>query len=73
MTHPLLYWLELMLKKDGSFGKGLNLYCNISLVGNHGILPRDHIETTGFHVTLPQSNILLQWTTLRTTGCKLPS
>lgn len=33
MAHPLLYWLELRLKKDGSFGKGLNLYYNTSLVG----------------------------------------
>lgn len=41
MTYLLFYWLELMLKKGGSFGKGLDLYCNISLVGNYGILPQE--------------------------------
>lgn len=73
MTHPLLQSLELRLKKDGSFGKGLNLYSNTSLVGNHGVFYPGTTYRASFLVVLPQSNSLLQWTTLKIMGCKLPS
>lgn len=54
---PILYWVELSLKKDVSFGKGLNLYCNTSLVGNHAMF----YSGTTFSTSL--------WFCLKATAC----
>lgn len=70
---PILYQLEQRLKKDGSFGKGLNLYCNTSLVRNQGVFYWGTTYRAALLVVLPQSSSLFQWTTLKIMGCKLPS